>query len=114
MNKYNKFLLVDKCKNFVRFVHEISRNYPRSEYLLKDQLTRVTFEVLELIITTNLIDENKLTNKKIVIAKLSILDFYLDESYQRKCINERTMKKGSRMLEEMIKMTYGWCNTDAN
>ena len=67
MNKFDKFILVDKCKNFVRFIHKISCNYPRSEYLLKDQLTKTTFEVLELIITTNLISENRVTNKKIII-----------------------------------------------
>ena len=111
MNKNDRFKLVTKCKEFIVFVNEIIINYPRKEFILKDRIINTSYDLLELIFITNLMEE-KLDNQKIMLTKISMLDFYLEESYHKQCISEKKLNKGCRQIEEMQKMIYGWVKSD--
>ena len=112
MNKNDRFRLVTKCKEFIVFVNEIIINYPRKEFILKDRLINTSYDWLELIFITNLLEENRLYKQKLMLTKISMLDFYLEESYHKQCISEKRLNKGCRQIEEMQKMIYGWVNSD--
>ena len=112
MNKNDRFRLVTKCKEFIVFVNEIIINYPRKEFILKDRLINTSYDLLELIFITNLLEEDRLYKQKLMLTKISMLDFYLEESYHKQCISEKKLNKGCRQIEEMQKMIYGWVNSD--
>ncbi len=112
MNKNDRFKLVTKCKDFIVFVNEIIINYPRREFILKDRIVNTSYDLLELIFLANLLENNRLDKQKTMLTKISMLDFYLEESYHKKCISEKKLNKGCRQLEEMQKMIYGWVNSD--
>ncbi len=111
-NKYDKFKIVTKCKDFIEYVNEIIVNFPRKEFALKDRILHTSYDLLELIFLTNLLEEDRLISQKKMLTKISMLDFHLEESYHRMCINEKKLNKGCRQLEEMQKMVYGWVNSD--
>ncbi len=113
MNKNDRFKLITKCKEFIVFINEIIINYPRKEFILKDRIINTSYDLLELIFITNLIEE-KLDNQKLMLSKISMIDFYLEESYHKLCISEKKLNKGCRQLEEMQKMIYGWVKSDAS
>ena len=47
-------------------------------------------------------------NKKYIIPKLQMLDYYLKISYEKKIINKRKYEVISNYLLEITKMIYGW------
>ena len=56
--------------------------------------------------------DDRLNNQKLIISKISMLDFYLEVSYNNKCITEKVLNQGSRKLEDIKKMMYGWVVTN--
>ena len=83
-------------------MNEIIVNYPKKSYVLRDKIEKTSYEVLELIYYTNMISE-RLDYQKRILAKISVLDYYLELSYGRKFISLKKMNQGSRMLETIKK-----------
>lgn len=81
--------------------------YPRIEYILKDRLINTSYDLLELIYLANVM-EDRLVFQKRILSKLSMLDTYLEFSYNHKCISLKKMQRGARYLSVIRKMVYGW------
>ena len=59
--------------------------------------------------------EDKIYKKKIkyeIIAKLNMLNFYLERYYLLKYISKKEVIINSSKIEELTKMTYGWIKYD--
>lgn len=63
--------------------------------------------MLEAIYLANVM-EDKLDIQKQILAKLSMLDTYLEFSYNHKCVSLKKMQRGARYLSMIRKMVYGW------
>lgn len=112
MNK-DKFMVVNETKKFIVYVNEILINYPRKCYVLKDKIESTSYDVLELIYLTNMI-EDRLYNQKIIISKISMLDFYLEISYKKEIISLKKLNQGCRLLDVIRKLMYGWVNSNGS
>ena len=68
---------------------------------------RDSLRVLELIYEANSsIDKNNYLDK--ISSKLSMLDFYFEESFKKKYISERQALRKTNELSVITKMMYGW------
>ena len=103
----NGFRIVTYTKNLIDYISELVVNYPRSEVVLKDKLISAGYELLELVYLGNILEE-RLDVQRRIIVKISMLDAYLEFSYNRKCISLKKMQRGSRYLSVIRKMVYGW------
>ena len=112
MNK-DKFIVVNETKKFILFINEILINYPRKCYVLKDKIERNSYDILELIYLTNMIDD-RLYNQKVIISKISMLDFYLEISYKNEFISLKKLNQGCRILSNINKLMYGWINSNGS
>ena len=54
-----RFKVVVEIKKFIEYVDEILINYPRKSYVLKDQIEKTSYELLELAYYTNLLKERE-------------------------------------------------------
>ena len=111
MNNHERFIVLNETKNFVGFMNEIIVNYPKKSYVLRDKIEKTSYEVLELVYYTNMIT-NRLDYQKRILAKISVLDYYLELSYAKKFISLKKMNQGSRMLENIRKLMYGWIQSN--
>lgn len=106
MNK-DKFVVIINIKDFIYFIDSIIVNYPKKEYVLKDRLQETSYCLLELAYIGNVTDE-KIKILKKMISKINMLDFYLEMSYNKKCLSQKKLNVVCRKLETITKLIYGW------
>ena len=100
----DKLLIASKYKKTIEYIFKITDNYPHKEIELKSKIINTSYDILENIYISNIEKQNK----KYIIPKLQMLDYYLKISYEKKIINKRKYEVISYYLLEIIKMIYGW------
>lgn len=106
MNK-DKFVVVIKIKEFIGFMDSLIMNYPKKDYVLKNRIQETSYDLLELAYMGNIMEDKTDIQKKI-ICLLNMLDYYLEASYQKKCISQKKLNAACHKLEIITKMIYGW------
>ncbi len=107
MKDKERFKVINEMKKFIDFINEILVNYPRKSYVLKDKIESTSYDILELIYISNLIDD-RLDKQKEVLAKISMLDYFLEISYDKKYISLKKLTHGTKLLEVVRKLMFGW------
>ena len=105
--KNERFNLAIKVKKFILLIDDIVINYPKKYYVIKDRLLNTCYDLLELIYRANY-SNNKEDYKFDILTRISIIDFCLEESLDKKIISERKLLSITNNLREITKMVYGW------
>ena len=113
MQNNDKFKVINETKKFILYTKEILVNYPRKYYVLKDRIEKTSYEILELIYLTNMVDD-RLYNQKVILSKISMLDFYLEISNNDEIISLKKLNQGTRLLDIIKKLIYGWINSNGS
>ncbi len=111
-----KFLIVKNLKKFILDLEVMLVNFPKKEFLTKDMIYKDALEVLELVYIANTLDDLK-ERKQLqirILAKISMLDFYLERAYKKKYINEKQCLAKSSELEVIDKMIYKWIKSEGS
>lgn len=86
-------------------------NIPRYDFYNRDRFREDITEILHLANSiNNTIDKKKYQQD--IFPRLSMIDFYLERAYMHKYINEKQLYKYSYKLEEIIKITKCWINSN--
>lgn len=112
--KEDKFKLVMKIKTFILESEKILENIPRYDFYNRDKFRDDITEVLHLVYLANTITniEDKKKYQQDIFSRLSMIDFYLERAYVYEYISEKQLYNYSKKLEEIIKMTKGWMNSN--
>ena len=110
MEKNDSFKIMKNTKELVSEVVEFSRNFPKSESVLKKNLQEELFNLIRLL-NSYIVnrDSNRIREKhmKDFIVSLSMVDYYFEYLYLNKIIS---FKKYKTFIEEVItirKLAYG-------
>ena len=104
-----EFLIVKKLKKFIIDLEKIIVNFPRKDFLTKDKIYKDALDTLELVFIANSVNSyDKKSLQVKILAKISMLDFYLERAYKNKYINEKQCIERSKELAEITKMVYKW------
>ena len=103
----DKFLVVKYMKNFICNIEDMVINFPKKDYVIKNRIISDSLDILELIYLGNSIEDNKEIKLKI-LSKLSMLDFYLERSYENKYISEKVCINRCNHLTKITKMINKW------
>ena len=112
MNK-DRFNVINNVKDFINYMDTLLVNYPRTSFNLKNRIEVTSYDLLELLFLTNIID-NRINNQKIIISKISMLDYYLEISYNKKYISFKKMNIGITKLDIIKKMILGWIKSGSS
>jgi len=112
MNK-DRFNVINNVKDFINYIDTLLVNYPRTSLNLKNRIEATSYDLLELLFLTNIID-NRINNQKIIISKISMLDYYLEVSYNKKYISFKKMNVGITKLDIIKKMILGWIKSGSS
>lgn len=102
----DKLLIASKYKKTIEYIFKITDNYPHKYFDLKNRIIDISFDILEIIYISN-IDNS---NKKLIVPKIKMLDYYMRLSYKNNIITKRKYEVVSNYLLEIIKMIIGWSN----
>lgn len=105
----DRLVLARKCKKTIEYISNICDNFPHKYIELKNRIVNTSFDVLELIYTSNI----DFSNKKYIIPKLKMLDYYLKLSYKKEIISKRKYEVTSSYLLELVKIVMGWINEES-
>lgn len=98
--------IVIKAKKTAEYIIEMTENYPHKYIELKSRIVNTSFDIIEFIYIAN-IDYNQ---KKYIVPKLKMLDYYLKISYKNDIISKKKYEVISNFLSEIVKMVVSWSN----
>lgn len=106
----NNFLIVKEMKIFIKSIDNIVVNYPRKELIIKNRILNDSLDILENIYLANYHKDilKKRETQMIILSKISMLDFYLERSYDNKYISEKICINRCNHLTKIIKMINSW------
>ena len=110
--KEEKFKIIDFIRNLIIQIDKELDNFPKKDMEIKNRIRNNSYELLELCYEANttISKENRIRLLEKAIAKIKIIDFLLNLSYDKQIIsNKKYLKLGLRM-DDIIKYISGWLN----
>ena len=109
-----KFKLAVLLKKFILDSENLLLNVPRKDYYNRDRFRDDITDILYLIYLAN---NTKSKDKRLsfgeeILAKLSMIDFYLERAYIYKYISEKQLHIFSTKLEIIIKVVKAWVKSN--
>lgn len=95
-------------KKTILYLDKIIVNMPNKDIVLKDNLKKEMYAILEYSYIASLDKSSKY--KLIIISKIKMVDFYLKICFEKKYISYKKYEKVCNHLLEILKMVYGWLN----
>ena len=111
--KTEKFKIIQFIRELIITIDKEMDNYPKKDIELKHRIRENTFDILEIAYEANNVEDiiykKQLLHK--MIAKIKIIDFLLNLSYDKEIINAKKYYKFGNKMDDIIKYTMGWIKT---
>ena len=101
----SNFALLNNSKKTIAFINKQLINYPKSEVVLKQNIEKNMYEIIELIFSYSINDVERIKIKylKDLIIKLSMLDFYIATSFEKRIISKKSSNPHRCLLLKLEK-----------
>lgn len=108
--KEEKFKVIQFIREFILRIEKELDNFPRKDIEIKNRIRDNSYSLLELAYEANLTKnpEHKILLLEKSIAKIKLIDFLINLSYERKIISNGKYVKLGMKLDDIIKYTSGW------
>lgn len=105
----SNFSLLNNTKKTIAYINKQLINYPKSEMVLKQNMEKNMYELIELIFSYSISDIERVKTKylKDLIIKLSMLDFYVATSFEKRIISKKKFESTAMYIVEIRKIAYG-------
>ena len=108
-----KFRVIAFIRDLLVISDKVLENYPKSELELKNRIRNNTYDLLELAYEANSVIDVEYKKSLIyrILAKIKVIDFLFNFSYDKKLINEKKYYNIGRKINEIAKFANGWLNS---
>ncbi len=105
----SNFALLNNSKKTIAYINKQLINYPKCEVVLKQNIEKNMYEIIELIFSYSISDVERIKIKylKDLIIKLSMLDFYIATSFEKRIISKKKFESTAMYIIEIRKIAYG-------
>lgn len=105
----SNFALLNNSKKTIAYINKQLINYPKAEVVLKQNIEKNMYEIIELIFSYSISDIERIKMKylKDLIIKLSMLDFYIATSFEKRIISKKKFESTTMFIIEIRKIVYG-------
>ena len=109
-----KFKLAVLLKKFILDSEDLLLNVPRKDYYNRDRFRDDITDILYLVYLANntKYKDKRLSLQEEILARLSMIDFYLERAYLYKYISEKQLYNFSSKLEVIIKVVKSWIKSN--
>lgn len=109
MNSNDEFKLLSNSEKTIDYINKQLINYPKCEVVLKNNIEKTMYLLIENIISYRIEDTTRIKMKylKDLVIKISMLDYYMRVSYKKKIISSKKYESISNFLIEIRKIAYG-------
>lgn len=111
--KKEKFKVIQFIRELLIMIDSQMDNFPKKDIELKNRLRTNSYDLLEIAYEANGIQDVKLKkhllNKS--IAKVKVIDFLLNLSFDKRIINEKRYYKFGNKMDDITKYMSGWLSS---
>ena len=108
--KNEKFKIIQFIRELVIMIDEQMDNFPKKDIEIKNRIRSNSYDILEIVYEANV--EQDLSRKKAllnkVVAKIKIVDFLLNMSYDKEIITAKKYYKFGEKMDDITKYVIGW------
>lgn len=110
------FNVLNRIKKTNLYVEKLIMNFPKKEYILKNNLEKSMFRTIELVFTCNIQDSLRIKEKffKDLVVELAMINYYVEFAYERKFVSKKQREVVGKYLIEIRKMIYGVIQNERN
>lgn len=110
MIKEEKFKVIQFIREFIFQIDKELDNFPKKDIEIKQRIRNESYDLLELCYEANgsSSDSNRKRLLEKSIAKIKVIDFLINLSYDRELITGKKYEKLGFKLDSIIKYTTGW------
>lgn len=103
------FKLISKLEILVSYIEKELVNYPKYNVVLRNQIELTMYNLIEYVHSYRISNISRVRSKNMndFIIKLSMLDYYMRISYEKKIINKHKLKVIGNYLLEIRKIAFG-------
>src|SRR5574344_1689061 len=108
--KIEKFKIIQFIRELLIIIDKEMDNYPKKDIELKNRIRKNSFDILELAYEANNVPDKEYKKQLLqrLIAKIKIIDFLINLSYDKKIITEKKYYKFGNKMDNIIKYSTGW------
>ena len=107
-----KFKVIQYIRELLVAIDKEMDNFPKKDIELKNRIRVNSFDLLEIAYEANSISD--VEKKKCLLqksfAKIKVIDFLLNMSYDKHIITEKKYIKFGNKIDDIVKYISGWLN----
>lgn len=107
----DNFRIIINIKKFIYYIKKTVLNFPNNEKVLKDNIIKTLYEILELSYYANEL-EDRINIQCSILAKIRMINYYLQESCDKKYLSLKKLSISGEFLLNISKGIYGWINSE--
>lgn len=108
--KNENFKILNFIRELIINIDQNMENFPKKDIELKNRIRNNGYDLLELAYRANATSDNKIKISIIeeCFAKLKVIDFLLNLSYDKQIINNKKYLKFGNKIDDILKYLIGW------
>ena len=110
--KTERFKIIQFIRELKIMINKQMDNFPKKDIEIKNRIRSNSYDILEIAYEANV--EQDLIRKKVllnkIVAKIKIVDFLLNMSYDKEIITAKKYYKFGEKMDDIIKYVMGWIN----
>lgn len=110
--KSEKFKILQFIRELILMIDKEMDNYPKKDIELKNRIRMNSFDILEIAYEANTIEDIEKKKELLykAVAKIKIVDFLLNLSYDKQLISQKRYYKFGNKMDDIVKYMTGWLN----
>lgn len=108
-NRYEikeNLIIARSARKTIRYIEKNTENFPKDYKVLKERIINSCYDILENIYRANIFQD--INDKKEIVVKIQMLNFYLEEALRKDLISEKKFESYVNYLIEIDKMVKSW------
>ena len=111
--KTEKFKVIQFIRELLILIDNQMDNFPKKDIELKNRIRMNSYDLLEITYEANSMKDveykKELLNK--ALAKIKVIDFLLNLSFDKQIINQKIYYKFGNKIDDITKYIIGWINS---
>lgn len=108
--KEEKFKVIQFIRELLLKIDKELDNFPKKDIEIKNRIKNSSYDLLELSYEANTTIDIEYKKKLLlkITAKIKVIDFLINLSYDKQLITEKKYYKLAQKMDDIVKYTSGW------
>ena len=102
----SNLIIARQARKTIRYIEKNIHNFPNEYIVLKNRIIESCYDILKWVYRANIFQDRN--DKKEIVISIQMLNFYLEEAYNKKLISKKKFASYTNHLIEIDKMTRSW------